>query len=132
MNVLFICNGNVARSQEAAIFFNTKSRQSHAQSAGINVKIGKPLDPLVVLVMGEIGYSTDGAVRKIADIALLAAADLVISFKPHDELPETVQQHPNIHYWHVPDPQHQTIEFHRQVRDAIQSNVGKLVAELES
>ena len=50
MNVLFVCNGNVARSQEAEIFFNTLKEKDDtiARSGGINVKLGKSIDPLVI------------------------------------------------------------------------------------
>lgn len=66
MKYLFICNGNVARSQEAEIFFDaTKNSQTNtAQSAGVNVTIGKPIDPKVIEVMREIGYEMPDAVCK--------------------------------------------------------------------
>lgn len=130
MNVLFICNGNVARSQEAAIFFNDTSRLNHAQSAGINIKAGKPIDPAVVSVMQELSYSTQDCYRKYADDALIKLADIVISFKPYSELPPALQNHPNIRYWDVADPQHQSIDFHREVRDIIRFKVNELVREI--
>jgi len=131
MNVLFICNGNVARSQEAELFFNTLSKKNHAQSAGINVEVGKPIDPLVTEVMDELGYSMEHAERKFADEALVDVADLIVSFKPFDELPDSIRQRENIRYWNVPDPQHQPTEFHRKVRDTIKRNVEELVKENE-
>lgn len=127
MNILFICNGNVARSQEAEAFFNSHTGSNHAASAGVNVKVGKPLDPLVVEVMSEEGYSLDNSFRKYAEKELVDSADLIISFKPKDELPEVVLAHSNIRYWDVPDPQHQPIEFHRQVRDSVKAEVNKLI-----
>lgn len=130
MNILFVCNGNVARSQEAELFFNAASKLNHAQSAGVNAKAGKPIDPLVVEAMQEVGYSMLNAVRKLASVELVNAADLVISFKPYDELPEMIQQHKNVRYWTTPDPQHRSIEFHREVRDQIRQKIDKLVAEL--
>ena len=130
MNVLFVCNGNVARSQEAAIFFNDTSNLNYAQSAGVNVKAGKPIDPLVVSVMQELNYSMQDCYRKYADDSLINVADLVISFKPYSELPLALQSHPNIRYWDVADPQHQSIDFHREVRDSIKSKVDELVDEI--
>lgn len=130
MNILFICNGNVARSQEAEVLFNANSKNNQAKSAGVNVKIGKPLDPLVHAVMGEEGFSIDDNFRKLVDEKIVQNADLVVSFKPKDELPEFVQAHGNIRYWDIPDPQHQSIEFHRKVRDAVKSEVNKLIEEI--
>lgn len=130
MNILFVCNGNVARSQEAEIFFNDLSKNSHALSAGVNVKLDKPIDPIVVTVMGEVGYSMKDCTRKFADESMIKEADLVISFKPHDELPVILQRHVNVRYWNVLDPQHQPIEFHREVRDQVRKLVKDLIEEI--
>lgn len=132
MKILFVCNGNVARSQEAEAFFNTlkSDEQSVAESGGINVKIGKPIDPLVIEAMNEVGYDISNAQRKFVDEKMVENADLVVSFKPKDELPEYLQSHKNIRYWNVTDPQHQSIEFHRQVRDEVRIRVSDLVNEL--
>lgn len=133
MNILFVCNGNVARSQEAELFFNVLKHDSNsvAMSGGINVRIGKPIDPLVVEVMNELSHDISGAVRKFTDEAMAGSADLVISFKPADELPEFLKNHANIRYWNVADPQAQPIEFHREVRNEVKNKVTKLIAELE-
>lgn len=130
MNVLFICNGNVARSQEAVIFFNNASKLNHAQSAGVNVKEGKPIDPLVISVMQELNYSMQDCYRKYADEKIIDDADLIISFKLYHELPVHVQSHSNVRYWEVADPQHQSIDFHREVRDSIKLMINELVSEI--
>lgn len=130
MNILFLCNGNVARSQEAEVFFNAVTKKNYALSAGVNVKIGKPLDPLVVEVMREQGFTLEGNFRKLVDKELVTSADLIISFKPKNELPEAVRSHANVGYWSIPDPQHQSIEFHRQVRDAVKANVNELFEQI--
>lgn len=132
MNILFVCNGNVARSQEAEIFFNTLKHDSGsiATSGGINVKLGKPIDPLVIETMKELGYDISNATRKFADEAMASTADLVVSFKSADELPEFLKNHANIRYWNVADPQAQPIEFHRKVRDEVKEKVINLVKEL--
>lgn len=132
MKILFVCNGNVARSQEAEVFFNTlkNDEQSVAESGGINVKLGKPIDPLVIEVMTEIGYDVSKAQRKFVEEKLVENANIVVSFKPKDELPDYLQSNKNIRYWNVADPQHQPIEFHRQVRDNVRIRVSDLINEL--
>jgi arsenate reductase len=131
MNYLFICNGNVARSQEAEAFFNaSKSESDTAQSAGINVKIGKPIDPLVAEVMKEIGFDVSHAERKFVNEDMASKADKIISFKPVEELPDYLQsREEDIELWEVPDPQHQDVEFHRKVRDDIAAHVLALVSQ---
>jgi arsenate reductase (thioredoxin) len=132
MNYLFICNGNVARSQEAEVFFNAKktAEMDTVQSAGINVKLGKPIDPLVVEVMNEVGYDVSDAERKLLTEDMVTVADKVISFKPVEELPDYLQiRKADIELWEVPDPQHQPIEFHRKVRDDISARVLALISQ---
>jgi arsenate reductase len=131
MNVLFVCNGNVARSQEAEAFFNDLSEDDIAASAGVNVKVGKPIDPLVVQVMKEEGFNLKYATRKFWDEEMVAKAGLIISFKPADELPPELKDSGNIRYWKVEDPQHQPIEFHRKIRDEVRSRVTDLISELD-
>lgn len=132
MKILFVCNGNVARSQEAELFFNAlkADSQSLAISGGVNAKIGRPIDPLVVEVINELGYDISNAQRKLVDENMVKNADLVVSFKPKDELPEYIQRHNNVRYWNIADPQHQPIEFHRQVRDRVRKSTKDLIKEL--
>jgi arsenate reductase (thioredoxin) len=132
MKILFVCNGNVARSQEAELFFNALKHDNNslASSGGVNVKLGKPIDPLVVEVMNEIGHDISGVIRKFADEKMVQDADLVVSFKPEDELPDFIRNRPNIRYWKVADPQAQPIEFHREVRNKVQQKVADLIERL--
>ncbi len=129
MNYLFVCNGNVARSQEAEAFFNdlNKGSTDRSESAGINVKLGKPIDPLVVEVMNELGFDVSNSKRKFINEEIVDRADVIISFKPLDELPDFLRVRKDIIFWQVADPQHQSIEFHREVRDAIRRLVSNLV-----
>ncbi len=77
-----------------------------AESGGINVKPGKPIDPLVIEAMNEIGYDISKAQRKFVNKKMVENADLVISFKPKDELPEYLQRRKSIRYWNIVDPQY--------------------------
>lgn len=134
MNILFICNGNVARSQEAEAFFNSlkKSENDIASSAGIEVDIEKPVHPDVVQVMGELNLDVSKAHRKFVNKAMIAASDQIISFKPKDELPDYVARRRDIIYWTTVDPRCQSIDFHRNVRDEIRSKVRTYIDALHS
>lgn len=131
MSLLFICDGNVARSQETELYFNLL-RNAHdpiATSAGVNVSEGKPIDPKVVAVMGEQGISMEHAYRKQLTESMAERSDGIISFKPADELPEYVLSKQVI-YWDIPDPRFEDMDFHRDVRDEIKSRVQQLISEL--
>jgi arsenate reductase len=130
MKILFICDGNVARSQEAELFVNKLSDGKHlATSAGVNPKVGKPIDPMVIEVMKEIGYSMNSSVRKPIDKVVTDNADVIVSFKPAEELPEFVRQR-KVQYWNVADPARQSIEFHRETRDLVKFKVESLLAKI--
>jgi protein-tyrosine-phosphatase len=121
MNILFICKGNVARSQEAAAFLEQLRPDIQVRSAGTNVTVGKPLDPVVVEVMGELGLKLEAAYRKQLDDAQVEWADRIISFVPRESL--TPQAAAKAQYWTVEDPRAQSIQVHRHVRDQIQELV---------
>ena len=110
---------------------NDLSGGSHtATSAGVNPKIGKPIDPLVVKVMKELGFSMDERIRKAIDESTVADADMIISFKPASELPDFVRHHGNIQYWDVADPARQSLQFHRHIRDLVKAKVESLLAKI--
>lgn len=132
MKILFICDGNVARSQEAEIYFNGLKQDVHdvAISAGVNVNVSKPIDPTVVEVMSEVGINMDNYRRKQLSESFLKDVDIIVSFKPAEELPAYVAERQNVRYWDVPDPRYENIDFHRKVRDNIKTRVKQLINEL--
>lgn len=69
------------------------------------------------------------SIRKPIDKAVADNADMIVSFKPAQELPEFVRQR-SVHYWNVADPARQSIAFHRKTRDLVKSNVESLLAEI--
>jgi protein-tyrosine-phosphatase len=105
MNILFICNGDVARSQEAEAFVNNLSLAHEAKSAGIEVMLNKPIDPMVIEVMADCNINMEGHFRKFIDIDLVNWADLIVSFVEKSILPEYVKDK-SIIFWKIEDPRH--------------------------
>jgi arsenate reductase (thioredoxin) len=129
-NILYICDGNVARSQEAETFTNELGKGNYsASSAGTDPKVGKQIDPMVISVMQELGYDMAKSFRKPIDEQVVSKADLIISFKNADELPESVRSRKNVRYWTITDPRGQSIEVHRETRDIIKAGVEALLKE---
>lgn len=126
MNVLFICDGNAARSQEAEVFYKVFLHGGKAESAGVNAIAGKPIPDVVEQVMREKGLSTEGCHRKKLTEDHMKAADIVVSFVKEESLPLYARA-PHVIYWGVPDPRYKDQAFHREVRDDIEARVASLV-----
>ena len=100
MRILYVCNGNVARSHEAEYFTRMLAKGQHqAVSAGLDPIIGKSMDSPVVEVMCEAGCDTSSAYRKLLTKAMVDDADAIVSFKALHELPEFVTGKPNVRFF---------------------------------
>ena len=137
MKILFICAGNVGRSQMAeAIFNNLSDGKSMADSAGTKVvredsnregqKI-KDKDMNIVNSMQEIGLDVSDYKRKQLTLKMFDEADIVIVINPSENIPEYVQLDKKTIFWEVPDPYNEDLEFTRKVRDQLQSIIPNFI-----
>lgn len=137
MKILFICAGNVARSQIAEAIFNDSSQEKNiAISAGTKVvrkgsnKEGQKIiekDLNVIKVMKEIGIDVSNNTRNQLTLEMFTEAERVVVMMPSENLPEYLKPSDKVVFWEVPDPYNQSFEFMRQVRDQIQSMVNNLI-----
>jgi protein-tyrosine-phosphatase len=157
MRVLFICSGNVFRSQIAEAFFGKSSKKNSAMSAGIEARklhhAGKKLErecPLVVQLMAEVGIDVSENQSKQMTKATANAADVVVWLTNTDDLPGYLKRDRRLRVWHVSDlnpPDFSKLSrpiatwtkdnvgevnyhFFRERRDQIRTNVMRLVKEI--
>jgi protein-tyrosine-phosphatase len=132
MNILFICKGNVGRSQIAEALFRKKFNDEHVVvSAGTKLSgpeqaIGGLLPNIqeVLDVMSEEGIDIGGYIRKQLTEDMVENADKVIAvMEDTEELPEYLINSPKLIRWSVPDPKGQDLEFTRNVRDQIKEYI---------
>ncbi|MFA7191998.1 MAG: arsenate reductase ArsC [Candidatus Paceibacterota bacterium] len=134
MKILFVCGGNVGRSQMAEAIFNKFTDFKYDTfSAGTTVGIfdGQKLKDRdssvnVLKVLNEIGIDAKDNIRKNISIDLIEVSDIVISMAEKETLPEYMNNE-KITNWDVQDPFDQSLEFTRDTRNKIELLVKDLI-----
>ena len=135
--VLFVCSGNVGRSQMAAAFFNDLSPAHDALSAGIDVRErhGESISVKgsdVIRCMAETGIDMTGNVRKQLQPETLKRVDRVIALVDEASLPSFLKESPKLfQVWAIEDPYEQSFDFYRGVRDLIRGRVQELIRTID-
>lgn len=123
--VVFVCLGNVCRSQMAEAFGRSLGRDTFvSSSAGLTP--GMMVDPVTKQVMAEKGLDLETQFPKSIATAAVQGAELVVNMSGYP-LPPGIKW-PMLE-WRVPDPHTKPIEFHREVRDLLERLVMQLVLE---
>lgn len=143
MKILFVCRGNVGRSQIAEALFNDLSKNHRAISAGTKVfdKEGNSAEgeklkdregaKHIVAVMDEMELDVRLAERNQITERMVQDSDLIIVMAEKDTLPEFLLRSDNVRYWEIGDPKNQTLEEVRVTRDTLKNLVAELIAEVE-
>lgn len=139
MKILFICRGNVARSQIAEAIFNNLSEKKHiAVSAGTKVvkedisKEGQKIKDIdtatnIIITMREVGIDVSDHIRNQLTFEIFEKADKVIVMAEMETVPEYLKQSGKVIFWEVSDPKGQSLEFTRQIRNQINILIENLI-----
>ncbi len=139
MEVLFVCNTNVGRSQMAEALFNRLSKKNHASSAGLNLEYreDKTLEELeairVINAMKEIKIDVSKNISKQLTKKMFDKADRVVAMlDPRQKLnlPTYFKNSPKVVFWDVLDMAGMSYKYHCDGRDNIKKHVAKLVKEI--
>lgn len=127
MKIIFVCRGNVGRSQIAeGLFKKLVGNRHEVTSAG--TKISGPEQPIgelggvenVIEVMKEEGIDVSKNIRRQLTKEMVESSDIVILLvDDNDPLPDYVLNNIKVTKWHVNDPKGQTLEFTRHIREQI-------------
>lgn len=138
VDVLFICEGNVFRSQMAEGFYRHYFPEGNAMSAGTHVqphwegkKVGERFDDAIVAMQKEQIDIAQQTMKKLTPAMLSDARRVIVVGEIVAGVPDFLKAWPNVVYWDVLDPGygHSSIE---DARDAIQDKVEALVAEMRT
>ncbi|GAA2436488.1 arsenate reductase ArsC [Streptomyces mauvecolor] len=126
-SVLFVCVHNAGRSQMAAAWLtHLAGDRVEVRSAGSNP--GAAVNPAAVAAMAEVGIDISAETPKILTIDAVRESDVCITMGCGDTCPVF----PGKRYldWQLEDPAGHGIDAVRPIRDAIESLVRGLLAEV--
>lgn len=140
MNILFICRGNVARSQIAEEYFNALKKHDKDIAVSTGTKLSgpdqtiaslRPKTDIPIAVMKEEGLDISENVRKEVSRKMVNNADkIVLILKPDEPTPDYIFDHDNVTRWEINDPKGKDEPATRKIRDQIKSHIQKLIARL--
>lgn len=134
MEILFLCRGNVYRSQIAEAFFNEYSSNHNAKSAAIDKPLEK-MDKLVIRVMKEKGIDISRSLSEKVTEEMINSSDKIIIM--NQDLLDYGQNLPKekIEIWDVKDSDAKEKDEHKypelvQGREIIEGKVKDLIRRL--
>lgn len=130
MKVLFVCQGNVARSQMAEAYYNHFTNTNDAKSAGVSESAPKKYPCLVdevIQVMQEEGIDVSGKKVKKVTEEMADASDKIFVMCGKEECPEFLINSGKVIFWEVEDPYQMSIDGFRKIRDLIKQKVQSII-----
>lgn len=126
MKILFVCLGNVARSQMAEAYYNHLTNSNNALSAGTSVftpeEYGHPLKE-VVQVMKEDGIDISQKKVKTITEEMIRDSDRIFVMCGKKACPGYLLDSDKIIFWDISDPFETSLDNFRKIRDEVKEYV---------
>jgi arsenate reductase len=142
MKILFVCRGNVGRSQMAEAIFRQLNDKHEVLSAGTKVvspttgesRHGQMLKDTkgaenVILVLKEKGIDVSEKLRTQLDQKLVEWADKIVCMAETDTIPEYLSKSPKVIYWKIVDPKGTAFEAHKEIMEQIRGLVKEFIIQ---
>lgn len=122
MKILFVCKGNIARSQIAEAL-SKKYYDFNSISAGTklsNPELGEmikniPLTENLFIVMNEEGIDFSDKKRKEVTKEMINDVDKIIIMAEEETIPEFLKNNKKVIYWKIEDPRGKSLEEWRKL-----------------
>jgi protein-tyrosine-phosphatase len=128
--ILFVCSGNVGRSQMAEAFYNHYTKSKNASSAGISRSTPRlyPNLPLEIFqVMKEEGIDVSEQMAKTLTKGMVDNADRIFVMCEREICPDFLLNSRKTAFWQIEDPHKMGMGDIRKVRDEVKSKVISII-----
>ncbi|MDO8530071.1 MAG: low molecular weight phosphatase family protein [bacterium] len=130
MKILFVCKGNVARSQMAEAYYNYFTKSKEASSAGVldftPLKYGHPIKE-VVQVMQEDNIDVSKQTVKYITQEMVDTNDKIFIMCQKEESPKFLLESNKVTFWSIADPFDTSLENFRRIKDEIKRHIEQLI-----
>lgn len=126
MKILFVCLGNVARSQIAEAYYNYFTKSNDTISAGLlDFTPAKYVHPVeeVVQIMKEEGIDVSKNKVKFITKEMVENSDKIFAMCKKEECPDFLLNSNKVTFWEIDDPYDTSLDNHKKIRDEIKSKV---------
>lgn len=130
MKILFICHGNVGRSQIAEGYYNHLTRTLNASSAGVDPTTPArypKLVPEVLRVMDEEEIDLSEKKVKYVTEEMVNQSDKIFILCKKKDCPDFLLKHHTISFWEIEDPYNTSVETFRIIRSEIKRKILELL-----
>lgn len=128
--ILFICEGNVGRSQMAEAFYNHYTKSIDASSAGTNPKTPeKYIHPTkeIIAVMKEEGIDISNKKVKTINKDLIEEKEKIYILCNKILCPDYLLKLDNLIFWEIDDPYKVNLEGTRKIKELIKLKILSIV-----
>jgi arsenate reductase (thioredoxin) len=131
--ILFVCLGNVGRSQMAEAFYNTFTNSQDSWSAGIQAntpaKYGTPTKNIVD-AMNDFNIDVSSAKVKTINQDIIDQSESIIILCPKNECPNILlNSNKNIFWEGIADPHEASDKDTSKIRDLIKQKISSFIKE---